>query len=361
MKNKKISVALDCDDVLFDCVQYAIDRINTKKGLNISVEQVIGWGKAEGNAKLIFKEWTTREFFENQPVLEGAKEFIHNLSKICEIYIATAIEPQFMDIRIRRIMEEFPEINPSNIYMGSSKNKIKTDVLLDDGFHNIRTSIADYPVLLRKNWNKDATGVLAVNTYDEFIKLIDIIKNRYNDNISNIKEPKIITLIGPTGTRKNEIIEEIIKKKENIVRAKTYTTDITNNSKKYNIISMDEFFDMKNKNMFFEYTMYAGHGYGSKEEDINFELSKNNNIIIPMDICGIISLKTNFKNVISIYIDRNREDILCDIVSRNISDKDKAKRIISLDMEKKNRTLCDYIIDGNRDINEIVEEIISII
>ena len=361
MKNKKLSVALDCDDVLFDCVPYAINRVNKKTGLNVSITQVTGWGKAEGDANLIFKEWTTRDFFENQPIIEGSKEFIHELSQKCEIYIATAIEPQFMDIRIRKIMENFPEINPSNIYMGSSKDKIKTDVLLDDGFHNIRNSIADYPVLLRKNWNKDATGVLTVNTYDEFLKLIDIIKNRYNDNTLNVKEPKIIALIGPTGTRKNKIIEEITKKQNNISRIKTYTTDTNNNFQRYKSISMEKFANMKKNNMFFEYTMYAGHGYGSKKEDLQEELLKGNNIIIPMDICGIISLKTNFKDVVSIYIDRNREDVLYDIISRNIPDKDKVKRIVSLDMEKKNKRLCDYIIDGNKNINEIVKEIMNII
>lgn len=359
MINKKISVAIDCDDVLYSCIPYAIDRVNERMGKSISINQITGWGSAEGDANLIFSEWETADFFENQPVVPGAHEFIKELSKFCDIYIATAIDHRFMSIRMRKIMEDFPEINPSNILMGTSKNKIKTDFLLDDGFHNIRSSIAEYPVLLRKPWSRNATGVLSVNKFDEFLTLINEIQNSKIYREDNIKEPKVIALIGPSGTRKNEIIEEIIKENNKIKRIKTYTTNPNDQFKEY--ITKEEFQKKRDENRFCEYTIYAGYEYASTIEDIKEELKKGNNVILPMDIGGIIALKTNINNVISVYVNRYREDIIRDIIKRDISDEEKVQRIISLDMERKNKKICDYVIDGNREIAEIVKDIEKII
>lgn len=359
MINKKISVAIDCDDVLFSCIPYAIDRVNKRFNKNITIDQITGWGSAIGDANLIFNEWETADFFENQPTIKGSHEFIRELSKFCDIYIATAIDYRFMSIRMKRIMEEFPEINPSNILMGTSKNKIKTDFLLDDGFHNIRSSIAEYPVLLRKPWSRNATGVLSVNKYEEFLTLIDEIQNSRMYKRKKIEEPTVIALIGPSGSRKNEIIEEVIKENNKIKRIKTYTTNPNDKLKEH--ITKEEFKKMRDTNVFCEYTIYAGYEYGSTIEDIEEELKKGNNVILPMDIGGIIALKTNFNNVISVYINRYREDIILDIIERNIDNKEKVQRIISLDMERKNKKICDYVIDGNKGIEEIGKDVRKIV
>ena len=125
MKNKNFKVALDCDDVLFKCVDYAIDRINQREGTNFDYNKITGWGKTKIGNYDIKDEWACEDFWENQPILPGAKEFISKLSKECEIFIATAIDPKYMGIRIRKIMENFPEINPNNVYMTNNKQNIK--------------------------------------------------------------------------------------------------------------------------------------------------------------------------------------------------------------------------------------------
>jgi hypothetical protein len=92
-----------------------------------------------------------------------------------EVFICTAVPPEFMGIRAQRIMEEFPEIPADHIYMGARKDNIHTDIMFDDAMHNILNSSAKYPVLMRRPWNQEATGMLAVNYYDEFLKIVEII------------------------------------------------------------------------------------------------------------------------------------------------------------------------------------------
>jgi guanylate kinase len=63
-----------------------------------------------------------------------------------------------------------------------------------------------------------------------------------------------------------------------------------------------------------------------------------------MDICGAMSLKTNFKNVTTIYINRDRKKLMASILRKNSSVEDKVNRLIAIESEKKNKEICDYIV-----------------
>ena len=63
-----------------------------------------------------------------------------------------------------------------------------------------------------------------------------------------------------------------------------------------------------------------------------------------MDICGAMSLKTNFKNVTTIYIQREKKALLANILKKNSSIEDKTNRILAIDFENKNASICDYIV-----------------
>lgn len=176
-RHYKMSVALDVDDLLLECIPYAIKLSNEKYHITppISIHEVDRWGHLGSRADVIFEYFKDPKFYEDQPVIPGAKEFVRKLTQIAEVFISTSIPPEFMGIRAKRIMEEFPEIPVENIYMGSRKDKINVDVLFDDGMHNVFKSNAKYPILMRRPWNQDATGMLAVNNYDEFLKLLEVI------------------------------------------------------------------------------------------------------------------------------------------------------------------------------------------
>ena len=110
----------------------------------------------------------------------------------------------------------------------------------------------------------------------------------------------------------------------------------------------------------FQSTMYAGHGYGSRKSDVQSILDKGKHVMTTMDICGAMSLKTNFKNVTTIYIQREKKALLANILKKNSSIEDKANRILAIDFENKNASICDYIVSFES-YDDAVNEICGIL
>ena len=345
-RKHKLSIALDVDDLLMECIPYAIRLANEKYEFEppLSIHEVDKWGKLGTRADVIFEFFDQPEFFENQPVLDGAKEFVRKLTQIAEVFVATSIKPEFMGIRASRIMKEFPEISPNHIYMGQRKDKIDVDILFDDGMHNVFHSNAAYPILLRRPWNQQATGVLAVNTYDEFLKLVEVIADGYKGKEENalLAQPSVVVLVGASGSGKNEIAKLLIERTSCFEKLMSYTTS---DKEHYHHVSVDEFLSMCEKKELFESTVYANSYYGSKKADVKKILSKGKHVLTVMDICGAMALKTNFPHVITIYVKRDRRELLRDILSRDLSLEEKVNRIIAIDSEQQNAEVCDYVIE----------------
>ena len=202
----RLSTALDVDDLLMECTSYAIRLANEKYHFDppMTIYEKDRWGKLGTRADSIYPYFNDPEFYRTQPVYEGAKEFVRRLSQMTEVYICTAVPPEYMGIRAQRILEEFPEIPRNHIYMGYSKDKIKTDILFDDAMHNILNSGARYPILMRRPWNQEATGMLAVNNYDEFLKLVEVIAgaNTSAELVQKIKDLSV--QLGKTPVEVNE-------------------------------------------------------------------------------------------------------------------------------------------------------------
>jgi guanylate kinase len=98
----------------------------------------------------------------------------------------------------------------------------------------------------------------------------------------------------------------------------------------------------------FQSTMYAGHGYGSRKSDVEAILAKGKHVMTTMDISGAMSLKTNFPNVTTIYIQRDKKALLRSILRKNSSIDDKLDRILAVEPELKNAEICDYVIEFDR-------------
>lgn len=359
----RMTTALDVDDVLLECVPYAIKLANEKYNFDppLTIYEVDRWGKLGTRADVIF-EFFTEEFFRTQPVIAGAKEFVRKLSQMTEVFICTSVYPQFMSIRADVIMREFPEIPPENIYMGSRKDKLNVDILFDDGMHNVLNSNAAYPILMRRPWNQRATGMLAVNNYDEFLKLVEVISSSYSTVRDDNKDPSIIALVGPSGSGKTKIASKLLQKTDKLEKLLSYTTTDTTSKNEddwYSYVGKNEFFEMIESGELFESTMYAGHGFGSKKSDIDMIIGKGKTVLTIMDICGAMSLKTHYKNVVTVYIKRDKRELLASILEKNSTNEDKVNRIISIDDERRNEEICDFVVenDGDADLaaNKIIE------
>lgn len=362
----RLSTALDIDDLLMECTSYAIKLANEKYNFDppLSLYEVTGWGKLGTRSDVIHEFFSDPEFYRTQPVYKGAKEFVKKLSQMTEVFVSTAIPPEFMGIRAKRIMEEFPEIPPDHIYMGSRKDKIHVDILFDDAMHNVLRSEAKYPILMRRPWNQDATGMLAVNTYDEFLRLVEEIADSYSVRPEQSKKtPSIVVLVGPSGSGKSKIAKRVLSKTDRFDKLMSYTTKdptAVEENEWYNYVSIEEFREMCESGEMFQSTMYAGHGYGSKKSDVQKILDEGKHVLTTMDICGAMSLKTNFRNVITIYIQRDKKALLSSILRKNSSIEDKANRILAIDFENKNASICDYIVEFDS-YDQAVQQICDIL
>ncbi len=368
MKGKyRLSTALDIDDLLMECTSYAIQLANEKYKFDppISLHEVNSWGKTGRRTDVIFEYFADPEFYRTQPVYPGAKEFVDKLSQMTEVFVSTAIPPEFMGIRAKRIMEEFPQIPADHIYMGSRKDKISTDILFDDGMHNVVRSTARYPILMRRPWNQDATGMLAVNNYNEFLRVVEVIADSYSVRPErySLEEASVVVLVGPSGSGKSKIARWVLEKTDRFEKLVSYTTkDPTAETENewYNYISLEEFHKMCDSDDTFQSTMYAGHGYGSRKSDVEAILAKGKHVLTTMDICGAMSLKTNFRNVITVYIKRKKKDLLANILRKNSSLDDKARRILAIDYEEQNAEICDYVVEFDR-YEEAVSQLCEIL
>ena len=361
----RLSTALDIDDVLMECIPYAIRLANEKYHFDppLSIYEVDRWGKLGTRADVIFDIFQDPEFYRTQPVIKGARQFVKKLSQMTEVFVSTSVYPQFMSVRAQRLMEEFPEIPADHIYMGSRKDKIDVDILFDDGMHNVTRSNAAYPILMRRPWNQDATGMLAVNTYDEFLKLVEIISDSYSAKVQrfNQNEPGIVVLVGPSGGGKTEIAKRLMKRSKRFEKLISYTTDATvglQGGEWYHYISLGAFRKMQENGELFESTMYAGHCYGSCKEDVESILAEGKHVLTVMDICGAMSMKTHFPNVATVYVKRSKRDLVASVLEKPLNNSEKVSRILALDAETKNAGICDYVVSGD-DFDQAAKELLK--
>ncbi len=362
-KRFRLSTALDVDDLLMECVPYAIKLANEKYKFDppLTIHEVNRWGKLGTRADVIFEFFQDPEFYHNQPVIEGAKEFVRKLSQMTEVFISTSVYPQFMSIRAKRIMEEFPEIPQDHIYMGSRKDKIDVDILFDDGMHNVFSSNAAYPILMRRPWNQEATGILAVNSYDAFLKLVQVIIDGYTASRErySMDKPGILVLVGPTGSGKTHVARRILERDACFEKLVSYTTsgDVAAGDRDwYHHVPMSEFRALEQSGEMFESTMYAHHGYGSCKADVQKILDSGKHVVTVMDICGAMAMKTHFDNVVTVYLKRNKRDLLTAIVEREIPVEDKVNRLLAVEAESRNEQVCDYVVEYT-DADETVDQI----
>ena len=368
MKRKyRLSTALDIDDLLMECTSYAIRLANEKHKFDppMTLYEKDRWGKIGTRIDSIYPYFNDPEFYRTQPVYEGAKEFVRKLSRMTEVFVCTAVPPEFMGIRAQRIMEEFPEIPEDHIYMGARKDNIHTDILFDDAMHNILNSSAKYPVLMRRPWNQEATGMLAVNHYDEFLKIVEIIAESYSVSPTQRDPAKsdIVVLVGPSSTGKSKLAARFLSENDKFLKLPSYTTkDPTalEENQWYNYVSLEDFRAMCSSGEMFQSTMYAGHGYGSKKADVERILEGGKRVLTTMDICGAMSLKTHFRNVTTIYIKREKRALMANIIRKNSTVEDKVNRLVALEYVDKNAALCDYLISFD-EYDEALEKLNKIL
>ena len=340
------SIGIDWDDVTAPFNSIAIRMANEKYHPDkpYRLEEITSWAN-EGRTSVIKEFYNDPELYIRQVPTEETKRGIRRLMQIADVFFITAVSPHFMGVRAEQIMSQFPELPPENIILGSAKDRVHFDIVLDDAIHNILESKAEYPVLMRKPWNAKMTGLLSVNTMAEFVSLVRQIMKASTSRTEKITAPAVLALVGPSGSGKREITEALCGMADTgeswidnlFVRPVNYCTEPGRYGHRY---VSEEDFDRMN---FFEKTAYAGVRYGTRKEDILALLDQGKFAVIPVDMCGAIAMKRSFPTHI-IYVARDKEKLIADIIDSDYDTEEKTLRILSIDAEKRNRKICDYVI-----------------
>ena len=364
MRKYRLRIGLDVDDVLYVCNEYAISILRERHGdlPELNINKINSWG-AQGNVlDERFAMFASPDFVSSQPLFPGAQKFVRELSKIADVFFVTAVPPACMSARAERLAHDFPEVPTSNIVIGTRKDIMDLDILLDDAAHNISRSRATYPVLLRRPWNTHLSGLLSVNSYDDFVHLAKLIRNSFVEKAPDLKAGGVLCLVGASGTGKTQIAAKLT---ENVrfARPKTTTTRSRRTAEPldvYHFVTEEAFLRERDEGGFIETTVYSGSYYGTSDAEIAPIVESGRIAVIPIDICGAISLKNRYRGrAMLVFTDRSREGILYDILSRDVPDDDKVRRIMSLDFEARNEELCDLAVCYDDGISAAAETIIS--
>ncbi len=366
MRKYRIRVGLDVDDTLYECNSYAVSIINSRHADEkpLRIEDIKTWGGNTRNDIERIRLFSDPEFVRTQPITEGAQEFVQKLSEIADVFFVTAVPACCMSARAERLIQDFPEIPTENIIMGRRKDIISLDIMLDDGAHNISSSRAAYPVLFRKPWNTDLSGLLSVNSYDDFLHFCEMVRNSFSENFPRLKDGGVLCLVGPSGSSKTEIaggltaLEGFEKPLTSTTRPRRKTED----EDAYRFISEEQFLDEMRAGSYIETTVYSGYHFGTSEKDIAPIVARGNVAVIPIDICGAITLKNLYRQrAMLVFTRRDRAEAIKSIIMRAIDLDDKTRRIMSLDFEYRNSEVCDVEINVGDNVQAAIDKIVELV
>ncbi len=363
MKKYRLRVGLDVDDTLYECNAYALSIINERHPDEepITINEITGWGHYGRRADERIALYSDPEFVATQPIIAGAQKFVRELSKLADVFFITAVPACCMSARAERLIRDFPEIPAQNIIIGTRKEIMQLDILLDDGAHNISNSKAAYPVLFRKPWNAHLSGLLSVNSYSDFLHLCKMVRSSFTEKAPDLKDGGVLCLVGPSGSRKTEIAKELMRVSEKYEKPVTSTTRPRRENEEddnYRFISEEQFFSERDSGHYIETTVYSKYYFGTSPDEIAPIVERGHIAVLPIDICGAVTVKNVYRHrALLVFTNREKSEVVLDIVGRDIPDDDKMRRILSLDFEYRNAEICDVEVDVEKGAENAAKQI----
>lgn len=172
---------------------------------------------------------------------------------------------------------------------------------------------------------------------------------------------KVILFIGPSGCGKTFLINKLVEKYPQTLKGTVSTTSRLPRAGERE--GVDYYF--RNKlcfatESFLEQTYYSGNFYGLTCQEV-INKRKTGHLLAAVDINGLKQLQKLIgkENVISFFIWAPTEILRNRMISRGDSHKmvqDRMNNILK-EHEIENGKLCDYKINNDRDINEVLEDI----
>jgi guanylate kinase len=192
-----------------------------------------------------------------------------------------------------------------------------------------------------------------------------MIRNSFNEKINDVSNGGVICLVGPSGSLKNDIANELQKRYSKYEKPITSTTRPRRGNESgnaYRFISEDTFVAEKDAGKYIESTVYSRYHFGTSLDEISPIPARGHYAIIPIDVCGALTIKNEFrKNSLLVFVNRDKKAVVKDIVERDIEADDKVRRIMSLDFEYRNAEVCDVELKVGNDAKEAADALSKMI
>lgn len=177
---------------------------------------------------------------------------------------------------------------------------------------------------------------------------------------------KVIVITGPSGVGKGTIVEQVLKKVDNIYLSVSATTREKRQGEKegvnYFYKTKEEFQRMIDADEFLEWAEFAGDYYGSPKFQINNYLSCGKDVALEIEVQGAKQVKQKCPEAILIFLAPPSFEALEErLIKRGTEQIDKVKvRLKKAKEEMKEVKLFHYFLI-NDNLNEAVDNVISII
>lgn len=361
MRKYRLKIGLDVDDTLYECNAYALELLRREKGDDprLDLNQIGAWGQTGGVLDERLKYFGNPDFVRAQPLYRGAQAFVAALAEFCDVFFITSVPPACMSARAERLLVDFPEVPVDNILIGTRKDIVNLDVLLDDGAHNVTASRATYPVLLRRPWNKDLSGLLSVNGYDDFLHLVETIAGSFVEKKPDLRTGGVLCLVGPTGTGKTALAAALTRDARFYKPVTTTTRPRLPKEAEgqYRFVDEAVFLAEREAGHFLETTVYGTHFFGTTASEFA-AVDEGRIAVLPIDICGAVTMKNRFRGrTLLAFTTAEKRHILANVLSRATSDEEKINRLMSLDLELRNMELCDFVVNADEGIDQAIRSV----
>lgn len=168
------TIAVDMDGVLADVYRQFIDMHFQDTGEHLVAEAIRGLKEREA-FPLLEKHVHTPGFFENAPLIPGAKEALQVIHERYKVFIVSAATefPRSLQEKQAWLSRHFPFISWQRMVFCGSKEIIRTDIMIDDHFKNLDAFEGEtYLFTQPHNENASPGRHLRVGSWQELARLL---------------------------------------------------------------------------------------------------------------------------------------------------------------------------------------------
>ena len=175
----------------------------------------------------------------------------------------------------------------------------------------------------------------------------------------------VMAISGPSGVGKGTIVDEILKRREDIAESVSCTTRLPRageaDGREYFFISKEEFLRRIDEGDFLEYDEHFGNYYGTPKSFVEKTLEEKS-VILEIDVVGALNAKKAFPDCLLIFVaPPSVEELKKRLVGRaSESEEEIEGRLSRLEYELAQGEKYDYVV-VNDELEKAVQEICDLI